>query len=78
MCLIGVRAKSLRKGGKRQVMFKMNHYDEAKADSLDKLIRAALLAAAERLRGSQKQSFTLLSRIKRECYNRKKLPYKGE
>lgn len=59
-------------------MFKMNHYDEAKADSLDKLIRAALLAAAERLRGSQKQSFTLLNRIKRECYNRKKLPYKGE
>ncbi len=59
-------------------MFKMNHYDEANADSLDKLIRAALLAAAERLRSSQKQSFTLLNRIKRERYNRKKLPYKGE
>ncbi len=78
MCLIGVRAKPLRKGGKRKEMFKMNHYDEANADSLDKLIRAALLAAAERLRSSQKQSFTLLNRIKRERYNRKKLPYKGE
>ena len=59
-------------------MFKMNHYDEAKADSLDKLIRAALLAAAERLRCSQTQSFTLLNRIRRERYNRKELPYKGE
>lgn len=36
-------------------MFKMNHYDESKADSLDKLIRAALLVSAERLRGSPKK-----------------------
>lgn len=53
-------------------MFEMTQYDEAKADSLDRLIRAALLAASEKLVISQKQSMTLLNRIKQE-YNRKHL-----
>ena len=66
------RAKKHERRRKNKRMFEMTQYDEAKADSLDRLIRAALLAASEKLVISQKQSMTLLNRIKQE-YNRKHL-----
>lgn len=55
-------------------MFKMTKYDEAKADSLDKLIRAALLAASKKLQFSSEQSLALLNKIKRENCKYKNLP----
>lgn len=55
MCLIG-------EGGEK--MLNMNQYNEQKADSLDKLIYAALKMAAERLFISNERKRELLNRIK--------------
>lgn len=45
-------------------MLNMNQYNEQKADSLDKLIYAALKMAAERLFISNERKRELLNRIK--------------
>lgn len=45
---------------------KMTRYDEREADYIDKLIRSALCAAAERLIISKEKKYELLNRIKKQ------------
>lgn len=52
-------------------MFNMSRYNEKEADLLDKLIRSVLMAAAERIIISKKQSGVLLGRIKNKANNNK-------
>lgn len=47
-------------------MLNMNQYNEKEADSMDRLIRSALIAAAEKLPVPKKRKLELLKKIKQE------------
>ena len=53
------------------IVFNMSRYNEKEADSLDKLIRSALIIAAERIIIPTKQNRILLSKIKSQSKNSK-------